>query len=103
MTKKGDVAYGCVLLNLFCKLCLDQLDDFLGKGSFGIVQKAFHQISKKQYAIKMSSLEKELDRKVADAEKDSLKLLNGFSPYLVNLIECFDEVCYRFQRIYIYI
>jgi hypothetical protein len=39
----------------------------------------------------MSSLETKVERKVVNAEKDSLELLEGFSAYLVNLVECFER------------
>jgi hypothetical protein len=34
----------------------------------------------------------ESTKKVADQERENLEKLKGFSPYLVNLVECFDEV-----------
>jgi serine/threonine protein kinase len=95
---KGDIVHGCVFLILFCKLYLDRLGDLLGEGAFGSVRKAVHEITRKEYAIKISSLETEERRKVADAEKDSLEHLKGFSQYLVDLIECFDVVCYFLQN-----
>jgi hypothetical protein len=45
-----------------------------------------------EYAIKVSDLELPANRKVSDAEKESLERLKGFSPYLVDLVDCFDEV-----------
>jgi serine/threonine protein kinase len=102
MNNKGAVVHGCVLLILLCKLNLDKLGELLGKGPFGIVRKAVHISTQKEYAIKMSNLEAEMDRKVADAEKESLELLKGFSPYLMNLNECFDEVCYVLTRNFFY-
>jgi serine/threonine protein kinase len=83
-------------------LNLDKLGELLGKGSFGVVRKAVHVSSQKEYAIKMSNLEAEMDKKVADAEKESLERLKGFSPYLMNLIEYFDEVCYFLTENFVY-
>jgi serine/threonine protein kinase len=97
MSGKGAVIFGCMLLVLVHRLNLDQLGERLGKGSFGVVSKAVHINTKKEYAIKISSLEGEEEMKVADAEKDSLELLKGFSPYLMTMIECFDEVCCGLQ------
>jgi hypothetical protein len=44
----------------------------------------------------MVNLEVESKRKVAEIEKENMERLKGFSPYLVNLVECFDDVCVSF-------
>jgi serine/threonine protein kinase len=82
----------------FKKLNLNVLGERLGKGSFGIVRKAVHVSTNKEYAVKISGLETDVGKRTADAEKAALDRLNGFSPYLINMIECFDEVCYFLQE-----
>jgi hypothetical protein len=95
MSKKGDIVHGCIFsfhIVYFC-LCLDELGDFLlGDGSFGDVCNAILLSNKKEYVIKISSLELEANRKVADSEKECLERLKGSSPYVVELADCFDEV-----------
>jgi serine/threonine protein kinase len=73
----------------------------LGEGTFGSVRKCVHESTKKEYAIKISDLKSENHRKVADAELESLELLKGFSPYLVELVESFDEVCFSLEILFI--
>jgi serine/threonine protein kinase len=94
MTIRGDIVHGCIFtLNIvYFVLRLDQLGDALGSGTFGIVRKAVYLNSGNEYAIKISNLELENYRRVADVEKNILERLKGFSPYLVDLVECFDEV-----------
>jgi serine/threonine protein kinase len=72
------------------------LGESLGEGSFGTVRKGFQESTNKYYAIKMMDIEKEAKKKVADQEKENFERLKGFSPYLVNLVECFDEVIFFF-------
>jgi serine/threonine protein kinase len=66
----------------------------LGEGLFGKVQKAFHINSKQYYALKIIDIKSEIYKKIADVEESNLMKLKGNSPYLVNLIECFEEVCF---------
>jgi serine/threonine protein kinase len=74
----------------------DKLGERLGEGSFGIVRKALHERTNKYYAIKIIDIEVKSKRKNADQEKENFEKLKGCSPYLVNLMECFDEVFYLF-------
>jgi hypothetical protein len=48
----------------------------------------------------MVNLEVESRRKVAEIEKENMERLKDFSPYLVNLVECFDDVCILFLIIF---
>jgi hypothetical protein len=41
-------------------------------------------------------MEEEWRKKVADQEKENFERLKGFSPYLVDIVECFDEVTFFF-------
>jgi nucleoside-diphosphate-sugar epimerase len=61
-------------------------------GAYGKVGKAVQLRIKKEYAIKILDLEVELSKTIADKEKVNLERLKGFSPYLLNLVDCFDEV-----------
>jgi serine/threonine protein kinase len=95
MAKKGAIIHGCIfyfIMLLILILCLDQMGDVLGVGAFGKVHIAVHLSTKEEYAIKMSDLELEGNRKISDSEKENLERLKGFSPYLVELVDCFDEV-----------
>jgi serine/threonine protein kinase len=51
----------------------------LGEGSSESVRKAVYKNTKKEYAIKMWNLELESKKNLADAEKDRLEVLKGFS------------------------
>jgi serine/threonine protein kinase len=69
------------------------LGDFLGKGSFRLVRNTVHLATQKKYAVKILELEFEPSKKIADIEKENMEKLKGYSPYLINLVECFDLVC----------
>jgi serine/threonine protein kinase len=93
MSKKGAVVNGCMLFHYLFLFAVDEMGELLGEGSFGKVRKAIHLNTKKAYAIKTLDLEVEKKRKIADTERVNLERLKGFSPYLVNLVDCFDDVC----------
>jgi serine/threonine protein kinase len=70
----------------------DELLELLGEGSFGKVRKAVHLSTGNTYAIKIMDVELDKKRKIADMEQMNFLRLQGSSPYLVNIIECFEEV-----------
>jgi serine/threonine protein kinase len=74
----------------FISFFLDQFGDFLGSGSFSKVHKAVHLESGREVAIKSVDVDK--FGKMADDEEAIFLKLKDSSPYLVNLIECFEEV-----------
>jgi hypothetical protein len=57
----------------------------------------------KYYGVKMMDIETKASREVADEEKKKFEPLKGFSPYLVNLVECFDEVFFFFFFLFFFI
>jgi serine/threonine protein kinase len=68
----------------------DVFGNCLGNGSFGKVHEAVHLETGKKVAIKSVDVEK--FEKIANVEQSIFLKLKGSSPYLVNLIECFEEV-----------
>jgi serine/threonine protein kinase len=69
---------------------LDQFGDYLGGGSFGKVHEAVHLETGRRVAIKSVDVEK--FKKMAEEEEAIFLKLKDSSPYLVNLIECFEIV-----------
>jgi serine/threonine protein kinase len=78
---------------------IDKILDNLGKGSYGKVRKAIHLSTQKYYAVKIMEVENDTNRKVADIEQENFLRLQNSSPYLINIIECFEEVLFLFMNL----
>jgi serine/threonine protein kinase len=74
----------------FSLIFLDQFGDYLGSGSFSKVHKAVHLETGKEVAIKSVDVEKHGE--MANEEESVFLKLKDSSPYLVNFIECFEDV-----------
>jgi serine/threonine protein kinase len=70
----------------------DKLIEFIGKGSFGRVWKAEHIATKKLYAIKIIKFDNAEEKENIDKEEIIFKKLKNSSPYLLELIDSFEEV-----------
>jgi serine/threonine protein kinase len=88
--KPDKVVNGCLLFFILFTFFLDRFVEKLGSGSFGKVHKAIHLKTGKEVAIK--SVDIENFEKMANEEEAMLLKLKDSSPYLVNVIECFEEV-----------
>jgi serine/threonine protein kinase len=81
----------------FSEICkyfvIDKFGVILGRGSFGKVHKAIEIKTGKEVAIKSMDIEMEEMRNVAKKEESIMKKLKGSSPYLIDLVDSFEEVC----------
>jgi serine/threonine protein kinase len=85
---------GFLVLRIF--IVLDELGDVLGRGSFSTVRRAVHKFSKQNFAIKIVNIESLNLKEIANVEQTNLEKLKGCSPYLINLVDCFEEVFLSF-------
>jgi hypothetical protein len=79
-----------VFFIFFYDFFIDKLLHFLGHGTFGKCYCA--EKSGKRFAIKSVDIETEELEKSADLELENFNRVNGKSPYLIELIDCFDMV-----------
>jgi hypothetical protein len=80
---------------------LDELKEFVKNLSpLKSVRKAIQLSTKKQFVIKCVNIESSQRKEMSDIEKLVLTRLKGSSPYIVNLVECFDLV-YEIRNLFI--
>jgi serine/threonine-protein kinase ULK/ATG1 len=81
---------------VYIEFCLfeDKVEKFIGKGKFGKVFKCTELKTYKTVAIKSIDIDTEEEKKSANEEEKILKKLQGCSPYLMDLIDSFEEVIY---------
>jgi serine/threonine protein kinase len=94
---KGKTIEGCLIMKFLVKvytyLFSDEFGTLLGSGSFGKVYEAIEISSGRCVAIKEVDIEIQHNREIADIEEQNLTKLKGSSPYLVNVIKYFEDVC----------
>jgi serine/threonine protein kinase len=86
--------------DIYICFLVDQFGVLLGNGSYGKVHKAIQVNTGKEVAIKSMDIEINEKRNVAKKEESIMRKLKGSSPYLIDLLDSFEEVC---KYIYIYI
>jgi serine/threonine protein kinase len=95
---KGLRLKGCFFFLLFLNnFFIDEFLEEIGRGSFGSVFKAVHLATHIAVAIKMISFsfsfkQDNKEKEESDRELQNFMKLRGKSPYLVDMIECFEDV-----------
>jgi hypothetical protein len=72
---------------------LDEFGVVLGKDWFGKVEKAIEIKTGKEVAIRSVDIKSDEIRNVTKEVEQIMKELKGKSPYLIDLIDSFEEVC----------